>query len=532
NWNPVYDGANTAGRSQVSTQGKFGTFNNTLGDWMLRIGGIAGGVFTDVAVGDLYNDVNAEGPSFNLLPGGEIQLSQVVQNVGTAAVAAYTVDVLVNGPGGSQVYAEELVGLNLAVDGVQTLTTTSTFLCTQAGEYLCRSILNVTSDENADNDTTWLRFFAGGNDRVYRYDDNGDADSYVGFNTGSGWALRFTPVEYPAKLTSIRVNVGLNGTGDFRVYAMDEATGLPAGNPLWSATPPVIAGWNDIAVTGNINFFDGQEFAIAYLFQTGVTMGYDNDPPNAASNAEMGVTTFQVGNNGGQFFEDDGGNLCMQAYIDTSSAIPPLPVIATSQDTMDFGTLNPNDGSSATISLWVYNEGGVDPLSVTGMVINPPAIRSAYTLSQTTFSVAAGDSEEVLVTFDPVTHRAYNGLLAINNNSNNNAAYGVILRGTGDSTVSVNEIDLPLPQEYALLQNFPNPFNPQTQINFSLPASSEVRLTVVNMLGQEVALLAQGRLSAGTFSATFDGANLPSGLYFYRLDAGNFTSTRKMMLMK
>jgi hypothetical protein len=87
-------------------------------------------------------------------------------------------------------------------------------------------------------------------------------------------------------------------------------------------------------------------------------------------------------------------------------------------------------------------------------------------------------------------------------------------------------------QDYYLADNYPNPFNPETRIAFSLPQACEVQLKVFDIVGKEVATLAQGQLSAGEHSATFQAGNLPSGLYFYTLTAGSFTQTKKMVLMK
>ncbi len=85
---------------------------------------------------------------------------------------------------------------------------------------------------------------------------------------------------------------------------------------------------------------------------------------------------------------------------------------------------------------------------------------------------------------------------------------------------------------FELSQNYPNPFNPSTQISFSLPQQSTVQLKVYNTLGQLVATLVNGALPAGLHSVTFDARNLASGMYIYRLSAGNFTSVKKMMLLK
>ncbi|GEM_PF-2664723 len=85
---------------------------------------------------------------------------------------------------------------------------------------------------------------------------------------------------------------------------------------------------------------------------------------------------------------------------------------------------------------------------------------------------------------------------------------------------------------YQLYQNYPNPFNPTTTIQFTIPERAFITVTVVNVLGQEVATLAAEEVAAGTHKTTWDATNLPSGIYFARLEAKNFVATKKMVLMK
>ncbi|MCB9070487.1 MAG: T9SS type A sorting domain-containing protein [Calditrichae bacterium] len=81
-------------------------------------------------------------------------------------------------------------------------------------------------------------------------------------------------------------------------------------------------------------------------------------------------------------------------------------------------------------------------------------------------------------------------------------------------------------------KNYPNPFNPSTRIAFELPTAATVKLTVFNLAGQEVAKLVNEQRNAGRHEITFEAGNLPSGIYFYRIQAGNYISTRKMMLVR
>jgi hypothetical protein len=89
-----------------------------------------------------------------------------------------------------------------------------------------------------------------------------------------------------------------------------------------------------------------------------------------------------------------------------------------------------------------------------------------------------------------------------------------------------------LPAEFSLEQNYPNPFNPSTTIMYQLPRSSMVRLSVYDVLGREVAVLVDERKNAGSYEVKFDAVGLASGVYLYRLQAGEYVGTKKLLLIK
>jgi hypothetical protein len=103
---------------------------------------------------------------------------------------------------------------------------------------------------------------------------------------------------------------------------------------------------------------------------------------------------------------------------------------------------------------------------------------------------------------------------------------------TGPDVSEAEPIGISVPSQYILYPAFPNPFNPTTQISFALPKAGGISLKVINLMGQEVATLAHGVQSAGAHSVTFDGSTLASGIYFYRLQAGDYIQTQKMVLLK
>jgi hypothetical protein len=106
----------------------------------------------------------------------------------------------------------------------------------------------------------------------------------------------------------------------------------------------------------------------------------------------------------------------------------------------------------------------------------------------------------------------------------------LVLRGT--SSVPGELCTQTIPTACSLHQNYPNPFNSSTTILFDVPRSGDVLLRVFDLLGREVAILKDGLVEAGSHRTTFNGSNLASGIYFVQLDAGKFTQTRKLMLLK
>jgi len=104
--------------------------------------------------------------------------------------------------------------------------------------------------------------------------------------------------------------------------------------------------------------------------------------------------------------------------------------------------------------------------------------------------------------------------------------------------VSVRPIDRDIADGFELSQNYPNPFNPETTIQFALPTQSNVRLEIYNTLGQRVrTLVANEVFQAGTYHVVWDGRNdhnqvVPSGMYIYRITAGDFVDSKRMMFLK
>lgn len=100
------------------------------------------------------------------------------------------------------------------------------------------------------------------------------------------------------------------------------------------------------------------------------------------------------------------------------------------------------------------------------------------------------------------------------------------------SATDVRKENSIIPNTFSLEQNYPNPFNPSTTIKFSIPKESYVSLKVYNVIGEEVAAMVSEQMSPGYYNFSFDASKLTSGMYLYRLNAGDFVSTKKMILIK
>jgi photosystem II stability/assembly factor-like uncharacterized protein len=173
-----------------------------------------------------------------------------------------------------------------------------------------------------------------------------------------------------------------------------------------------------------------------------------------------------------------------------------------------------------------------------------------FAVNDTDLFVGTGASGVFLSTDNGTTWTAVNsGLtdtsincLAVNNSSLFAGTDNGVWRRPLSEMVSIDDTKGGLPAAFSLQQNYPNPFNPSTTINFELPRSSDVRLSVFDLLGREVSVLVNERRDAGVHEVKLsakggsasggDGVGLSSGVYFYRLQAGDFVQSKKLLLLK
>jgi hypothetical protein len=126
----------------------------------------------------------------------------------------------------------------------------------------------------------------------------------------------------------------------------------------------------------------------------------------------------------------------------------------------------------------------------------------------------------------------YAGSYTEDTHSNQTYTVTLLLTYTGDPPTGVGAPEQTVPEAFDLRQNYPNPFNPSTTVSYSVPRRAIVLVRIFNALGQEIARLVNELKEAGTYQLTWNASNVPSGIYFYRLQAGEYVETKKMILLK
>ena len=121
--------------------------------------------------------------------------------------------------------------------------------------------------------------------------------------------------------------------------------------------------------------------------------------------------------------------------------------------------------------------------------------------------------------------------------TDNNTGYivgagGMIMKTTNGGIIGIENISSEIPSGFLLKQNYPNPFNPSTVIRYSLAENGFTTLKVYDLLGKTIAVLVNENQRTGSYSVDFNGLDLPSGIYFYKLSVNDFIETKKMVLLK
>ena len=202
-----------------------------------------------------------------------------------------------------------------------------------------------------------------------------------------------------------------------------------------------------------------------------------------------------------------------------------------------------NEGTSWTIHNYLDNSTDEERF---------PSICAEHSSTSSDFHACWFDDGNINYTFTDYISDGWESQCQVNDQSNasdgdfpaissiNNEKL-VVWAGTGnaldiyfdkDPSNGIEENSIQIPVQANLLQNYPNPFNPTTTLEYQIPKSSFVTLKIYDVMGKEVVTLVKGKKSPGTYSTTFDASHLSSGAYFYRIEAGSFVDTKRMLLIK
>jgi hypothetical protein len=237
----------------------------------------------------------------------------------------------------------------------------------------------------------------------------------------------------------------------------------------------------------------------------------------------------------------------MNAGLRVNSGFPGVGALAVSGTNLFAGTfqgvfLSTNNGTSWTATSPAMKYSYVPALAVCGtnlfagtgyyLKASPPMGVFLSTDSGASWT-AVNEGLPREPWWDPSIQYASIGCLAsIGQNLFAGTELGVWRRPLSEMITSVGNSLGGLPHEFALHQNYPNPFNPSTTIKYELPKSTVVRLSVYDMLGREVSVLVDERRDTGVHEVNFEASRLSSGVYFYRLQAGDFTQTKRLLLLR
>lgn len=276
-----------------------------------------------------------------------------------------------------------------------------------------------------------------------------------------------------------------------------------------------------------VTFGVDEAIMVTYISAAGIRIAIDGTPPISGVNSHM-PSAMMITFDGGSGYNGAGsGDYAIEVKLGVSEDLPVGAFLKIEPDTLDFGDVS--IGEDHTIEA-KFIATGTDSIRVTNIQI-PPSARAFVSLSQQVFALASAETTTVLVTFRADVDTTVSTQLLVSSNWEDHRQF--FWRVMAHATLSVNENVRPgIPGEYELSQNFPNPFNPTTNIGFALVKAGEVSFGVYDMNGRLVSDVFNGRLEAGYHSFDFDASSLPAGIYTYRLSAGDYSSAKKMVLMK
>lgn len=413
-----------------------------------------------------------------------------------------------------------------------------------------------------------------GNDILYLDDGNATPDDFIGNGDGSdfSWLNVFDLSGSGFDLDGFQFYMRTENavSNDVYVAVYDQSDNLRAEGTI-GFDLSTDGKWYSVNLASPISFADGESFQILIETQSSLinyAAGADKNasvPGNSYYYDWLSSGWFNL--NGISGFENGAFLIRATGTVQGSGNVDPVAVAEVSKSQAETGENITFDGSKSydndgqiTAYSWEFGDGGTSSQSVaqhayaaagtytykltvtddkgatnsaSGQITVTEAQAGNISIAPESGTIQPGESQTMTVTLDAsnLNEGSYTGQVSITSNGGN-------LNIPIDIAVNIEKREQ-LARDYNLSQNYPNPFNPTTTIDFSLLKGGKVTLVVYNALGQEVQTLVNKELTAGVYSASFNGSGLSSGVYFYRIRVQSvegegilFQSMHKMILMK
>ena len=440
--------------------------------------------------------------------------------------------------------------------GVGSNTSTDTLRISNAGTAALTWSLSESSTSPADNNPGELAYFTAGLRLPKGVDDGTSIGAGVDGQGGpDAYGYRWIDSDEPGGPTFNWVDISATGT------TLDSSS-------AWIATGTFRngdEGYYPVVLPFTFNYYGVAKDTL--FIGTNGYCSFQRPTANAFTNAAFPTAGGEIDNHLGIWWDDmevrargrvyygpSAGNFVVQydsiPLFNSSASNYTFQLILSpsGQWTYQYLNMGISGGTLAASTVGMENAGGTIGLTVVhnaAYTHNSLAIKFGQEISwlsesPTSGTVSPGNTQEVVVTFNStgLALGTYRGNLVVTSNDPPRSPWSIPTRLTVTEVLPVGEDQTSgIPREFALMQNYPNPFNPLTVVNYQLPIDIHVSLKVFDLLGREVKTLVEGNMEAGAHTAAWDGTNasgnkVGSGVYLYRLTTPQFTSTRRMVLLK
>jgi photosystem II stability/assembly factor-like uncharacterized protein len=304
-----------------------------------------------------------------------------------------------------------------------------------------------------------------------------------------------------------------------------------------------VSGWT-VSSAGNIAAFSGASTVVAAYNRGDVTLSGGN--PDAAdalailkhvvSNPALSAEALTYADVNGDTFVNAYDAYWILYYVANNNTWPLSKAVAASGQ-VEFGNLVPSNNNTVTIPVTVMNTKGVNSVSfeadLNGNNVDVKNLRTSLPSDWIVVSnTENGKIQFAAAGLTTLTEGTIANIELTIKNKETVATISGNVRLNSELASDISTKIREIPTEFLLLQNYPNPFNPTTVIKYSIPRLSEVTLKIYDILGREVEKLVDEEKSPGQYEVKFNAKGLASGVYFYRLQAGSFSDTKKFILMK